>query len=281
MTTAVTLRGRTDGFVTGRSNPSVWARAKRLVAYRRILSLLVRRDLKVAYAGSALGYLWTILEPLMLAIVFWFLFTKILKRNAGFDPYMLYLITGLLPWFWFSSSVSAAAKCLRAEAQMVRSTNVPRELWVLRVIVTNGMEYVFGLPVLIIFALVYTHPPTIYILVLPLSIVIEFVMLMGLGLILAPLTVMFKDLERFIPIVIRLGYYGSPVLYSTTRLPPQYRFVYNFNPTSGFLELSHAMFFTAAMNWAYAWHAAVFAVVVLGIGVVVFRKLERAVLKEV
>ena len=281
MTTAASLSGRTEGFVSGKSNPSVWQRAKRLFAYRRILSLLVKRDLKVAYAGSALGYLWTILEPLMLAFVFWFLFVKILKRNAGFDPYLLYLITGLLPWFWFSSSIGGCAKSLRAEAQMVRSTNVPRELWVVRVIVTNFMEYLFALPVLVIFAVAYMHPPTIYLLVLPLSMLIEFVMILGLGLILAPLTVMFKDLERFIPIVIRLGYYASPVLYSTTKLPKQYRFVYSFNPTSGFLELSHSIFFTQAMNWRFAWHSAAFAVIVLGIGVVVFRKLERTVLKEV
>lgn len=282
MTTA-SLRSRPGGFSSASRRPSPVERMTRVIQYRRILHLMVRRDLKVRYAGSTLGYVWTVLDPLLTALVYWFLFTKIFKRTAGpeFEPYMVYLVTGQLPWFWFTGAIQAGARSLRSEAQMVGSTNVPRELWIIRTIVSKGVEYMFGLPVLAIFALAYWVQPSWQIVYLPIAWVLEFTLLLGFGLILAPLTVLVKDVGKVIPIVLRLLYFASPVLYSTTRLPPSYQFIYQFNPTVGFLEVSHAIFFPAAMRWAYVWHSAIWAVGVLVIGFFVFTRLERAVLKEI
>src|SRR3954451_16439236 len=166
---------------------------------------------------------------------------------------------------------------------MVRSSNVPRELWVLRVVMSKGVEYAFGLPVLAIFALAYWRGPTWYLALLPLAWLIEITLLLGIGLMLAPLTVLVRDLNRIIPIVIRLMMYTSPVLYSISRLPKNLQFIYQFNPTVGFLELTHAAFFPAAIvgHWEYLWHSVLWAVGVLAIGIFVFTRLERAVLKEI
>jgi ABC-2 type transport system permease protein len=281
--TSASLRSRPEGFHSGSSQQSVVVRAKRIVQYRRILELLVRRDLKVRYAGSALGYVWTVLDPLLMSLVYWFVFTKIFNRDAGPQnrPYMLYLVTGQLIWAWFNGGVQSAARALRSEAQMVRSSNVPRELWILRVAVSKGVEYVFGLPVLIIYALSYWIHPTWGILLLPFAVLLCFIILMGLGLILAPLVVLYRDLDRVIPIVMRVFFYASPVLYSTTRLPASVRWVYNFNPMVGVLTLSRATFFTADINAVYIRNSIIGAVLIFAIGVVVFVRLERAVLKEI
>ena len=283
--TSVNLRGRPGGFSSGTGSLNVRERAHRVFAYRRILGLLVRRDLKVRYAGSALGYVWTVLDPLMMSLVYWFVFTQIFKRTAGdqFTPYMLYLVTGQLPWFWFTGAVTGAAKALRSESQMVRSSNVPRELWVLRVVLSKGVEYLFGLPVLAIFAVAYATGPTRYVALLPLAWLLEITLLLGIALILAPLTVLVRDVNRIVPIVLRIFFYASPVLYSVSRLPTRLQIVYQFNPTVGFLELSHAAFFPAAIvgHWDYVWHSAIWAVGLLAIGVFVFARLERAVLKEI
>jgi ABC-2 type transport system permease protein len=281
--TSATLRSRPGGFSSASARLSPVERLRRVIQYRRILQLMVRRDLKVRYAGSSLGYVWTVLDPLLTAAVYWFLFTKIFHRTAGpqFSPYMLYLVTGQLPWFWFTSAISAGARSLRSEAQMVRSTNVPRELWIIRSILSKGVEYFFGLPVLALFALAYMKEPSWKVVFLPIAWVVEFAILLGLGLILAPLTVLLRDLDRVIPIVLRLLYFCSPVLYSVTRLPKSYQFIYSFNPTVGFLEVSHATFFPEAMRWSYVWHSAIWAVIFLAIGFFVFTRLERTVLKEI
>jgi ABC-2 type transport system permease protein len=283
--TSASLRGRPGGFTSGTDTLNVGERVRRIYVYRRILGLLVRRDLKVRYAGSALGYVWTILDPLLMTLTYWLIFTQIFHRTAGpeFKPYVLYLVTGQLPWFWFSGAVTATAKALRSESQMVRSSNVPRELWVLRTVLSKGVEYIFGLPILAIFALAYLTGPTKYIVLMPLAWLLELTLLLGIGLILAPLTVLVKDVNRIIPVVLRIFYYMSPVLYSITRLPPKLQILYQFNPTTGFLELSHAAFFPAAIqhHYDYVWHSALWAVGVLAIGIFVFTRLERAVLKEI
>jgi ABC-2 type transport system permease protein len=247
--TSASLRSRPSGFASGSSAPSLIERTRRVLQYRRIMRLLVARDLKVRYAGSFLGYLWTILDPLLMSLVYWFVFTQVFHRNAGPDyaPYMLYLVAGQLPWYWFNGGVQGASRALRSEAQMVRSTNVPRELWVIRVVLSKYIEYIFGLPVLVIFALAYMARPTWYVLLLPLGWLIEVTLLMGVGLILAPLNVLVRDIERIVPIVLRLLFYASPVLYSIEQAPTSLRSLYTFNPTVGFLQLSRAAFFPAAL----------------------------------
>jgi ABC-2 type transport system permease protein len=325
----VSINSRPAGFASGSSSPSVGARFKRVLAFRRILRLLVSRDLKVRYAGSALGYVWTVLDPLLMSLVYWFVFTKIFHRDAGpgFSPYMLYLVIGQLSWSWFAGGVGQLTRALRSEAQMVRSSNVPRELWVLRVVVSKGTEYVFGLPVLALYAVIYAalgyhHAvPNRYMLLLPLGIVMEFVLLVGLGLILAPVTVLFNDMERIVPIVMRVLFYSSPVLYGISLVPKAIQTAFSFNPAVGFLTIAHAAFFPAAIHetrvefaldshgkkiiqrmvshsngsvtphyqrvtehlshWDWIWHSAIVSVVILAIGIVVFTRLERPVLKEI
>src|SRR5664279_1123527 len=243
--TNISIRTRPEGFSSGAARPTVIERTKRVFMYRRILNLLVRRDLKVRYAGSTLGYLWTVLDPLLMSLVYWFVFVKIFKRDAGplNRPFMLYLVTGQIIWAWFNGGVMASARALRTEAQMVRSSNVPRELWVVRVVLSKGVEYVFSLPVIAIFALAYMTRPHIEVLLLPVAMLMCFLLVLGLGLILAPLTVLIRDVERIIPIVLRVLFYASPVLYTVTQVPASIRSAYNFNPAVGMLILSRATFF--------------------------------------
>src|SRR6478609_9487037 len=107
--------------------------ARGLVARRRILGTLVKRDLRVRYGGSPIGYLWTIIDPLAMAAIYFVVFTVIFKsRSVGYQPYVLFIVIGVLAWQWFQLSVTETARALIAESRLVRSTNMPRELWVVR-----------------------------------------------------------------------------------------------------------------------------------------------------
>lgn len=281
--TRVGMVGRAEGFSSGSSNRTFLQRTVRVWRYRRILDLLVRRDLKVRYAGSALGYLWTVLDPLLMSLVYWYVFTKIFKRDAGPTnrPYMLYLVTGQLIWAWFSGGILTAARAIRSEAQMVRSSNVPRELWVVRVAVSRGVEYMFGLPVIAIYALAYLKQPNWRVVLLPVACLMAFMLVMGVGLILAPLTVLIRDIDRIVPIVVRVLFYASPILYSISHVPKSFRKVYSFNPTVGMLDLARAGFFPDDLNWTYVLHSSIVTVLLFAIGATVFTRLERPVLKEI
>lgn len=283
MTTA-SLRGRASGFASGRTAPTVRERAIRVFQYRRILSLLVRRDLKVRYAGSFLGYLWSILDPLLMSLVYWLIFTKVFHRSAGpeFAPFMLYLVTGQLPWYWFNGSVTGTMRSLLGEAQMVRSTNVPRELWVLRTIMSKATEFLFSLPVLIAFMLYYRPHVGREILYWPLAFALEWILLVGLGLILAPVTVLVRDVDRVVRIVMRVLFYASPVLYSVNQgRVEKLAWFYTLNPIAGILDLYRVGIFPLEMDGRRVMVSCIETVLIFVVGIFVFARLERQILKEI
>jgi ABC-2 type transport system permease protein len=248
---------------------------------RRAVRLLVSRDLKVRYASSALGYLWSVLEPLLMAGVYWFVFTQVFHRSAGEDPYIVFLLAGLLPWTWFNSGVTDTAKALHSEAKLVRSTNVPREVWVLRVVLSKGIEFLLSLPVLLLFVLAYRSSVSWQVLLLLPATVLMAVLLFGVGLLLAPLVVLVRDLERIVRIVLRLGFYASPVVFAVPDVPAPWAGLFALNPLAGIFELCRAGFFPGHVNWLHVASSAAVSLLVLIVGWSVFARLERTVLKEI
>jgi ABC-2 type transport system permease protein len=257
-----------------------------LMLRRRILFLLVTRDLKVKYAGSALGYFWSILEPLMLAGVYWFIFTKLIHRSIGESPYVIFLLCGMLPWQFASGSLRSSMKSLSKDAKLVRSTNLPREIWVLRTVGSKMAEFLFSLPVIAFFAILTGAHLTWYIVFFPLALLIQVVLLVGCGLILAPISVLYSDVGRLLPVVLRLLFYFSPILYSVKdirhRMGGSAGDLFSLNPLAGIFDLYRTAFFND--QWA-GWHAvvvsAVWAIGALLLGLWVFPRLEGTVLKEI
>ena len=120
------------------------------------LQLLVVRDLQIRYAGTWLGYLWSLLDPLFLALIYWMVFTVILgARGVGEQPYLLFLLAGILPWVWLASSMSDSSRALITENRLVRSIALPRMLWVIKSITAKAVEFVFALPILITVAIIF------------------------------------------------------------------------------------------------------------------------------
>jgi ABC-2 type transport system permease protein len=250
---------------------------------RRAVGLLVVRDLKVRYASSALGYVWSVLEPLLLGLTYWFIFTQIFHRSFQADeaPYIVFLLAGIFPWTWFSTAVPDAAKSLRNEAKLIRSASVPREMWVLRVVVSKAIEFFFSLPVLLLFAFLYDATPHWQlVLILPAAGLMT-VLCLGIGLLLAPLVVLLEDLDRIIRLALRLGMYASPVLFTVADVPKKLGWLFAGNPVAGILELCRAGFFPQQLVWRHVEHSALISLGVLLVGWLVFARLERTVLKEI
>jgi ABC-2 type transport system permease protein len=257
------------------------ARPAKLWGRRRAIRLLVARDLKVRYASSTLGYLWSVLEPLLLAGIYWFIFTQVFTRTVGAEPYIVFLLAGLLPWTWFNGAVTDAARALHTEAKLVRSTNVPREVWVVRVVLSKGAEFLLSLPVLFLFALIYGAPVDWQLVLLVPAVLLMGLLVLGIGLFLAPLVVLVRDLERIVRIALRLGFYASPVIFAVQDVPEPWDAAFSINPLAGIFELCRAGFFPGALDWE---HVAVSVAVsggMLVVGWCVFARLERTVLKEI
>lgn len=262
-------------------------RIRAVLRRREIIATLVERDLRVRYSRSILGYVWTVLDPLLMAAVYFVVFSFIF--NAGDrvadSPYFLYLLSGLLGWQWFTASVTDTTKSLIQEARLVRSTNLPREVWVIRCVVAKGVEFVLSLPILVGFVIYYLVRGQVQLdwelVLFPVGALLQFVLLVGLGLVLAPITVLATDMQRVVRIVLRFLLYLSPVLYGTHSVPDALRAVLFLNPLNGILSLYRGGLFERGVSWVDVAMSAGMGVVLLVIGFTLFSRLERAVLKEI
>jgi ABC-2 type transport system permease protein len=246
------------------------------------LWLLSARDLKVRYATSALGYLWSVLDPLVMSAIYWFVFTQIFQRTVGHEPYIVFLITALLPWVWFNSAVSDFTRAFSKDARLVRSTAIPRSIWVNRIVLSKGVEFLFSLPVLALF-IVFSRPVVEFnwgLLLFPVAMALQVVLLVGLGLLIAPLCVLWSDLERTTKLILRALFYASPIIYGVSDLPGVFETLAAFNPLAGIMALYRVGFFPGEWDpWVISVSAAM-CFAFLGLGLIVFRRLERPMLKE-
>lgn len=251
--------------------------------YLHSLWLLSARDLKVRYSTSALGYLWSVLDPLVMSAIYWFVFTLVFHRDGiGGSPYIVFLLAGLLPWVWFNSAVSDLTKAFKKDARLVRSTAIPRSIWVNRIVLSKGAEFAFSIPVLILFA-VFAVPRvhlSALLLLFPLGILLQVVLLVGLGLIVAPLCALWGDLERTTRLILRALFYASPIIYGLPDLPSPFRELAIFNPLTGIFSLYRAGLFPDQFDPLAIGVATSMSLLFFAVGALVFRRLEPAVLKE-
>lgn len=266
------------------SEPDPVSPAKRSPSsrYRHALVLLTKRDLRVRYSTSALGYLWSILDPLVMAGIYWFVFSVVFDRGGsiGETPYIIFLLVVLLPWMWFNGAVSDSTRAFLKDAKLVRSTSIPRTIWVNRIVASKGVEFLLSIPVLAVFAIVNGAPVGIHVLLFPVAMVLQAVLTIGVGMLVAPLVVFFRDLERATKLALRFLFYASPIVYGTTDLPEQLHFWAAFNPLSGIFSLYRSAFFPGQLDLFLVAVSAGMSLLILAVGLIVFRRCERAVLKE-
>lgn len=250
--------------------------------YRHSLWLLTLRDLRVRYSTSALGYFWSILDPLVMAGIYWFVFTRVFDRTVGEQPYIVFLLAALLPWMWFNGAVGDCTRAFLREAKLIRSTKIPRTIWVNRLVLSKGIEFLASIPVLALFAILFGARLHWQVVFFPLAIVIQFVLTIGVGLIVAPLVVFFRDLERAAKLVLRFLFYASPVIYG---LPDLEKLGLDrlaaFNPLAGIFSLYRGAFFPDQLDWYAVAIGSAVSLGLLGIGLLIFRRTERSVLKEI
>ncbi|MDR6866330.1 ABC-2 type transport system permease protein [Microbacterium resistens] len=248
--------------------------------YLHSLWLLSARDLKVRYATSFLGYLWSILDPLVMSVIYWFVFTQVFHRNVGEEPYIVFLISALLPWVWFNSSMGDFTRAFRKDSRLVRSTAIPRTIWVTRIVLSKGIEFLCSVPVLVLFAIVGGAELSWGLLLFPVAMLMQIVLLVGLGLLIAPLCVLYSDLERTTALILRALFYASPVIYGFANLPHPFQFLGLVNPLSGIFTLYRVGFFPDQWHWEPVLSSAGICLALLALGAYVFRRLESSVLKE-
>jgi ABC-type polysaccharide/polyol phosphate export permease len=188
-----------------------------LRTHYQLASNFVSRDIRLKYRDSALGYVWSLLEPLMLSAVYYFLYV-VLAGNAD-KKHPLYIILGVITWQFFSKTHNGVLVCLTKNEQMIKQVYFPRELFALT---TVGSQLVFAflsLLVAIPLMLYFGVPPTLYLLMVPLGLVLAALLALGVGLALACLNVVNRDVEHLVKFITRVGVFVSPVMWTIDMAP--------------------------------------------------------------
>lgn len=221
----------------------MWSTARRILRYRSLLRTLTARELKARYRGSLLGYLWSLVNPLLLLVVYTFVFSTIFDpRDPAVSPYGLFLVTGLFPWIWIQTSWLEGAGSLLANAGLIRKAAFPVEILPLVPVLANLVHFALALPVIAAAFVVYRlsggsiSGPTA--LLVPVVVAAQLPMAAGLALGFAALNAHFKDVRDLLANLLTLLFFMTPILYTVERLEghPLVQGVVTLNPFTPFAQ---------------------------------------------
>lgn len=217
--------------VIDRSSDSIRARVREALQWRDLLWMLVQRDIKVRYRQTAFGVIWAVLVPLMTMGVYWLVFDRLGRIGPEGMPYPLFLFPAMLAWNYFQSATGRASNALKQDATILSKVYFPRLLLPISNITSPLVDFGIGLVLLAVILAIYRHPPTWAMAAMPVYLALAMVSAAGMGLGLSVLNAHYRDVGHFLPVMLHLWFFFSPVLYSTTDLvPEQYRLVYALNP---------------------------------------------------
>ena len=205
--------------------------------YRDLVRALVARELKVRYRRSAIGFLWTMLQPLLTMLVLQLVFSQIFAVRLTYGNYPIFALAGILFWNFFSQSIVASMNSLRGNAQLLQKLPVPKTVFPLATVLSGVVNLVFALVPLLAILLVTGHPIRPALLFLPISIFLVALFTLGAGLLLSPMAVFFSDVVELIGVLLMLLMYLTPVIYPIEIVPEHMRWVVRYNPIRSILEV--------------------------------------------
>ena len=187
-----------------------------LVRYRGLIQSLVARELKARYRGSFLGFFWSFINPLLLLLVYSFVFSHVMKaaQDERVTPYALFMFCGILPWTWFSSSLAEASGVLISGGNLIKKVLFPAEVLPIVTVLSNMVHFLFGLVILAAFLIWHQRPLNFSELALfPVVVLIQLVMTIGFALILSALTVHFRDIKDILSNLLTFWFFATPIIY--------------------------------------------------------------------
>jgi lipopolysaccharide transport system permease protein len=245
--------------------------------YRELLVTLITRDIQVLYKHAALGASWAIIQPLFSVLIFSVIFGYVLKMPSDGVPYPLFAFAGMLPWTYFAEATRRASGGLVDDAELVRKVYFPRLIMPLAKVAAPLLDFCIAFVVLVIMMLIYGVVPSAkMLLVFPLMLVATLLAL-AVSLWLGPINVRFRDIKHTLPLMITLWMYACPIAYPLSQVPEPFQMFYSLNPMVGVIEgFRWAAFDRAAPNWGALGVSFMAILVLLGGGLVFFRRMERS-----
>lgn len=252
---------------------------KEIYDYRAMIKSTVRKDLRGRYKASVLGFLWTFINPLLQLLVYTFVFGIIMPNDI--DKYYLHLFVALVPWIFFSSSITGGASLIIQQQDLIKKIYFPRQIVPLSYTITNLVNMLLSMLVVFLVLLVSGQGITYAVIYLPIVILVQFIMCLGITFVTSACTVYFRDLEHILGIVSMALQFMSPVMYPISIVPEQYLSVYMLNPMTPIISAYRdILYYGQAPQLSTLALGAIMGVVVLVVGTILFNKLQKNFAEE-
>ncbi|HEY4662795.1 MAG TPA: ABC transporter permease [Candidatus Humimicrobiaceae bacterium] len=259
---------------------------KTLFSYRELLFSLTKKELKVKYRGSALGFLWSLLNPILTMLVYSFVFSIVLR--AGIQEFAIFLICVLLPFNFLSNSVNYGTGSIIGNSNLVNKIYFPREIIPLSIVLANFFNFLLELAALFIVLGILRYPFYIYLYLLPIVIFIQFFLVVGMTLLVSALNVFFRDLQHLITIIMMVWFFGTPVIYPLSMVPERFQFIMKINPMTIYASYYRNIFYFVKYPEGAGFPSVTETLTALGItllifflGYFVFKRLEPRFAEEI
>lgn len=243
-------------------------------AHRELLYFLVWRDLKVRYKQTILGASWVILQPVLMTLVFTVFLGKIVRVPSQGVPYILFLYSGLLPWTFFSNSVSSSSHSLIASAHMITKVYFPRSLVPMAAVLVRLADFIIASGILVALMLYYGQPFNKAVLLAPLLILQLTLLALGLGTWFSALNVKYRDIGTALPVLLQLWMFASPIIYPASMVPQNWKWAYELNPLTGIIGGFRASLLGLGFNWRSLVVSAAITLALLVYATYAFKRLE-------
>jgi lipopolysaccharide transport system permease protein len=217
----------------GRTESQYW---KDLWRYRELFYFLAWRDILVRYKQTVIGIAWALIRPFLTMVVFTVVFGNLAKLPSGGAPYPILVFAGMLPWQFFSTALSECSNSLITNANLISKVYFPRLIVPSSAVIVSFVDFMVSGMIMLGLMAWYNFVPSWRILTLPLFIGITFAASMGAGLWLAALNVKYRDFRYIVPFIVQFGLYISPVGFSSSIVPQQWRWLYSLNPMVGVID---------------------------------------------
>ena len=247
---------------------------KEMYEYREMIFSLVKKDLRGRYKGSMLGFMWTFINPLLQLLVFTLVFSIIMRAN--YEQYYLFLFVALVPWMFFGSSVQDGSTCIMRESNMVKKIYFPREVIPISTVTSAFINMILTFVVVFI-VLIFSgrgiNP--VALLYLPVVMIVEYILCLGIGLIVSALTVYLRDLQYMTPVM-----YGVDMV-ENANVPQILKTIFNLNPMTPIINIyRQILYYKQIPDLSTLLVAIITGVVFVILGAIIFRRLQRGFAEE-
>ncbi|MCI8346511.1 MAG: ABC transporter permease [Bacilli bacterium] len=252
---------------------------KELYNYRQLLKSNVSKEIRGKYKGSFLGVLWSFVNPLLMTLVYAIVFPFILKSTQ--PHYVTFIVIAILPWTWFTSVISQGTNTIVVNGGIIKKVYFPREILPISIVTSGLINFLISCLIIAIFLIFSGIGFSFYIVLLPLIVIIQYILQLGLIFITSSIDVYIRDAEYIISFFVSMIFYGTPILYSSSLFPEKVSWLLKLNPLTTIIESYRDIFYYQQLPDLQGLGILFFvSCLILLIGYKIFKKLEKGFAEE-